>query len=48
MSDETYALFVNKERTVLVRIWQDGTTEVAFRDTPEHVWGPPVYVEREA
>lgn len=42
-----YALLVNDDRTVLVRIWQDGTTEVATRPNPDAIWGPPVAVQPE-
>lgn len=41
------AVYVNKERTVLVEIWPDGTVTVATRETPEHTWGQPVYLEKE-
>lgn len=37
-------IFVNEERTVLVRIWASGVVEVARREAPDHVWSPPVYV----
>ncbi len=40
-------LYVNEARTVLVRIWESGTVEVAFRPSPDETWGPPVYLERE-
>lgn len=40
-------LFVNAERTVFVRIWANGTVEVARREAPDHVWGPPVYLTEE-
>lgn len=40
-------LYVNEERTVLVRIWASGTAEVARRDEPWHTWGPPVYLTEE-
>jgi hypothetical protein len=42
MSD--YRLWINDERTVLVRLWSDGTMEVATREDPSYVWGPPTYV----
>jgi hypothetical protein len=45
MSD--YRLFVNDERTVLLRIWPDGATEIATREDPSHTWGPPVVVREE-
>jgi hypothetical protein len=40
-------LWVNDDRTVLVRLWADGTVEVATRETPAHTWGPPVYLTEE-
>ena len=42
-----YRLWVNKERTVLVRLWDSGQVQVAIRQTPEHTWGPPVYLTEE-
>lgn len=42
-----YRLWVNPERTVLVRLWPSGKVEVATRPTPEHTWGPPVYLTEE-
>lgn len=47
MSDD-YTLLVNAERTVLVRIWRDGTTEVATREDAGATWGPPTVVEPES
>ena len=44
---ENYRLFVNPERTVLVRIWPAGQVEVATREASDHIWGPPVVVEDE-
>lgn len=46
MNDED-KLYVNEERTVLVRVWSSGTVEVATRDDPSHTWGPPVYLTEE-
>jgi hypothetical protein len=40
-------LWVNEERTVLVREWDNGVMEVATRETPQHTWGPPVVVKPE-
>jgi hypothetical protein len=34
-------LWVNEDRTVLVRQWPDGTVEVATRPTSDDIWGPP-------
>jgi hypothetical protein len=43
----TYRLWINVERTVLVRLWEDGRVEVATRESPLHTWGPPVYLTEE-
>ena len=43
----TYQLWVNVERTVLVRRWEDGRVEVALRESQAHTWGPPVWLEEE-
>lgn len=43
----TYRLWVNEERTVLVRLWANGKVEVATREHPSDTWGPPVYLEEE-
>jgi hypothetical protein len=40
-------LWVNAERTVLVRLWASGKVEVATRETPAHTWGPPIYLDEE-
>lgn len=42
-----YRLWVNEARTVLVRLWDSGTVEVATRETPAHTWGPPVVLTEE-
>lgn len=44
---EDYTLYVNEERTVMVRIWWTGEMEVAVREAPSHTWGPPVLVKEE-
>jgi hypothetical protein len=36
-----------RERTVLVRCYENGVMEVALRDEPGGVWGPPIRVEVE-
>jgi hypothetical protein len=41
------ALWVNADRTVLVRCGEDGTMEVATRSDPGAIWGPPVVVVEE-
>lgn len=43
----TYRLWVNEARTVLVRMWSSGSVEVAVRETPAHIWGPPITVVEE-
>lgn len=46
----TYRLWVNDERTLLVRLWEDGGqghVEVATREAPDHTWGPPTYLTEE-
>lgn len=43
----SYRLWVNEERTVLVRMWEDGKVEVATREHPSHTWGPPVMLVEE-
>jgi hypothetical protein len=42
-----YRLFVNDQRTVLVRIWEGGVVEVAVRDRPGDIWGPAVVLHEE-
>jgi uncharacterized protein YfaT (DUF1175 family) len=40
-----YVIWLNPERTVMVRRWFAGGMEVALRDDPSHAWGPPITVE---
>jgi hypothetical protein len=54
MSDDDYRLFVNEDRTVMVRIWTadesdapHGIVEVATREHPSGVWGPPKVLKEE-
>jgi hypothetical protein len=42
-----YQLWVNAERTILVRRWANGKVEVSKRETPAHTWGPPIPMEKE-
>jgi len=42
-----YRLFVNEQRTILVTLWPNGEMDVAFRETPSHVWGPPTRLTEE-
>lgn len=41
------ALYVSADRCTLVRIWASGTAVVALRDSPDHIWSPPVYLTKE-
>lgn len=43
-----YSLYVNAERTVLVRRWANGVIEVCTRVDAGATWGPPVQVFEEA
>jgi len=47
MSDDGYRLWINKDRTVLVRLYSSGRMEVATRDEPWDSWGPPVKLKEE-
>lgn len=48
MSDAAdYCLFVSADRLTFVRLWDNGVCEVARRDAPGDVWGPPVVCEAE-
>lgn len=38
----SYRLWVNTERTLLVRQWKSGEVEIAERDDPAQTWGPPL------
>lgn len=42
-----YRLFVNEERTVMVRLWPSGVAEVARREHPSHTWEPPTVLKEE-
>ena len=42
-----YRLWVNEERTVLMRLWSDGRAEVATREASYYTWGPPIYLNEE-
>jgi len=44
---EDYRLFVNEDRTVLVRMWNSGEVEVSTREDDRDVWGPPVTAKEE-
>lgn len=42
-----YRLWLNHRRTVLVRIWDSGEAEIAFREDRRDVWGPPQELHEE-
>lgn len=42
-----YQLWLNEDRTVLVRLWESGQMEVATRPDSGAVWGPPVSLSQE-
>lgn len=43
----SYRLYVNAERTMLVRFWDNGVVEVCTRESEAHIWGAPVRVVEE-
>jgi len=43
----SYVLYVNEERTILVRFWENGEVETATREHPDDVWGPPIRLIRD-
>jgi hypothetical protein len=45
---QDYRLWVNHERTVMVRLWLGGSMEVALRSHRDAIWGAPVIVVPEA
>jgi hypothetical protein len=50
---DDYRLFVNEDRTVLVTLWvgqgPDGSDlmDIAVREHPDAIWGPPTQLEEE-
>lgn len=42
-----YRLWVNEERTILVRMWENGEVEVATRESADAIWSPPVDMREE-
>jgi hypothetical protein len=42
-----YRIWVNADRTMFVRLWGDGTVEVATRDNSWETWGPPTTLVEE-
>lgn len=42
-----YRLWISDDKTTLVRFWNTGITEVAFRESAAHTWGPPIEVTEE-
>jgi hypothetical protein len=42
-----YRLFVNADRTLLVRLWSNGHAEFSIREGSTGLWGPPVSLTEE-
>ena len=42
-----YRLFVSDDRTVLVRLWEDGEVEASLRPADAPIWGPPIQMHEE-
>jgi hypothetical protein len=42
-----YRIWVNDNRTMFVRMWEDGSVEVATRDNSYETWGPPTVLTEE-
>ena len=40
-------IWVNEGRTVMVRLWANGTMEICTRVSPDAIWPPPIYVLEE-
>ena len=40
-------IWVNEGRTVMVRLWANGTMEISTRVSPDALWPPPIYVLEE-
>jgi hypothetical protein len=47
MSELPYRLWVSRDRTMLVRLWDSGVVEVCTRSEEGAIWGPPVRLEQE-
>jgi exosome complex RNA-binding protein Rrp42 (RNase PH superfamily) len=45
--EDDYELWVSEHRTVMVRKWSNGTTEVATRANAWETWGQPIKLEKE-
>lgn len=37
-----YRIFISEDRLILVTIWENGKAEIATRNHPDAVWGPPL------
>ena len=46
-TDPGYRLWISEDHCQLVRLWADGTVEVAVRDDPGSTWGPPATLKEE-
>lgn len=47
MGNDGYRLFINEDSTIMVTMWDNGSTEVATRPNSSHTWGPPVKLEEQ-
>ena len=43
----SYRIWVNDDRTILVRLWENGAMEVSTRPNQSGTWGPPIRVNEE-
>ncbi len=43
-----YRLWVSEDRLTLVRVWDNGTCEIAMRLSPWVTWGPPIQLTKES
>lgn len=44
----TYRLWINEDKTILMRLWDSGKVEAATRSDSSAIWGPPVALVEEA
>jgi hypothetical protein len=39
-----YRQWMNADRTISVRVWDDGLVVITTRNSPDDVWGPPLHL----
>jgi hypothetical protein len=44
----TYRIYINEDRTILVRVWADRTMTISMRESKKHIWGPEIPLFAEA